>query len=150
MRRMQVLGLGIDIVEIPRVRSLYERYSQRFLERIFTLPERARSRQLRDPVPFLSGRFAAKEAILKALGTGLSGGISWQDLYIVREPSGAPRVYLAGKAYERAERLGLGQILVSISHGREHAVAQALGLAGNSEALRYSPAGGTPSGAPTK
>jgi holo-[acyl-carrier protein] synthase len=130
-RAVDIVGLGIDIIEIARVRALYERYPLRFLERVFTPPERARAAKLRDPAPFLSGRFAAKEAILKALGTGLSGGISWQDVSIVREPSGAPRVYLGGKALVRAERLGLGRVFLSISHGREHAVAQALAVAGN-------------------
>jgi holo-[acyl-carrier protein] synthase len=137
---MEILGLGIDMVEIARVRQVYERYPERFLERVYTAPERERARKLRDPVPFLSGRFAAKEAVLKALGTGLSGGISWQDLVIVREPSGAPRVYLGGKALRRAEALGSGRVLVSISHERAHAIAQAIALAGDPEGLRYRPA----------
>jgi holo-[acyl-carrier protein] synthase len=136
---MEPLGLGIDIVEIDRVRSLYERHPDRFLDRVYTPAERERAQALRDPTPFLAGRFAAKEAILKVLGTGLTCGISWQHIHVVREPSGAPRVHLSDKAFLRAKGLGLGRILVSISHGREHAVAQALGFRGDPENLLWRP-----------
>ena len=138
---MEPLGLGIDIVEIERVRGLYERYPARFLERVHTPSERDRAHAMRDPTSFLAGRFAAKEAVLKVLGTGLTGGISWQDIHVIREPSGAPRVYLSGKAYARAEAIGLGLVLVSISHGRDHAVAQALGFRGTPGSLRYAAPG---------
>jgi len=137
---VEPLGLGIDIIEIARVRSLYERYPDRFLDRVYTPVERARAQALKDPTPVLAGRFAAKEAILKVLGTGLTGGISWQHIHVIREPSGAPRVYLSEKAFLQAEVLGLGLILVSISHGREHAVAQALGFRGDPGTLLYRPA----------
>jgi holo-[acyl-carrier protein] synthase len=133
---MEPLGLGIDLIEIARVRGVYLRHGKRFLERVYAPPERERAARLKDPSPFLAGRFAAKEAVLKVLGTGLSGGISWQQVVIVREPSGAPRVYLAGKALERARVLGLGRILVSISHGKDLAMAQALGFSGDPETLR--------------
>jgi len=136
---MEPLGLGIDIVEIDRIRGVYERYPERFLERVYTPLERDRALAMRDPTSFLAGRFAAKEAVLKVLGTGLTGGISWQDVHVIREPSGAPRVYLSGKAYDRAELMGLGLVMVSISHGRDHAVAQALGFRGVPGSLRYPP-----------
>jgi holo-[acyl-carrier protein] synthase len=139
---MEPLGLGIDIIELARVRSLYERHPDRFLDRVYTPVERQRAQALKDPTPFLAGRFAAKEAVLKVLGTGLTGGISWQHIHVVREPSGAPRVFLSDRAFARAASIGLGLILVSISHGREHAVAQALGFKGDPEALLYRPAGG--------
>jgi holo-[acyl-carrier protein] synthase len=138
---MEPLGLGIDIVEIERVRGLYERYPERFLERVYTPSERDRAHAMRDPTSFLAGRFAAKEAVLKVLGTGLTGGISWQDIHVIREPSGAPRVYLSGKAYARAETIGLGLVLVSISHGRDHAVAQAVGYRGTPGSLKYAAPG---------
>ena len=138
---MEPLGLGIDIVELDRVRDIYERYPERFLARVYTPPERERVLALRDPTSFLAGRFAAKEAVLKMLGTGLSGGISWQHIFVLRERSGAPRVYLTGKALDRARVLGLGVILLSIAHGRDHAIAQALGFRGDPEALSYYPHG---------
>jgi holo-[acyl-carrier protein] synthase len=133
---MEPLGLGVDIVELDRIRGVHERHPERFLDRVYTPVERRRALEMRDPTPFLAGRFAAKEAILKVLGTGLTGGISWQDIHVLREPSGAPRVALSGEALARARALGLGRILVSISHGRDHAIAQALGFSGDAEALR--------------
>ena len=133
---MEPLGLGIDIVELDRIRGVHERHPERFLDRVYTLAERQRALAMRDPTPFLAGRFAAKEAILKVLGTGLTGGISWQDIHVLREPSGAPRVALSGEALARARAIGLGRILVSITHGREHAIAQALGFRGDPEELR--------------
>jgi holo-[acyl-carrier protein] synthase len=131
------LGIGVDIIELDRVKALLERYGERFPLRILAEPERARARALRDPTSFVAGRFAAKESILKVLGTGLSGGISWQDLVVVREASGAPRVLLRGAALARARALGMGRILVSISHGRDHAIAHAQGFSGDPDALRY-------------
>ena len=136
-RIMEPLGLGLDIVELERVRGIYARHGERFLGRVYAAPEQTRAREMRDPTSFLAGRFAAKEAILKVLGTGLSGGIRWLDVVIVREPSGAPRVYLCGKAFVRASALGLGRILLSISHGRDLAIAQALGFRGDPGELRY-------------
>jgi holo-[acyl-carrier protein] synthase len=134
---VDAIGLGIDIVEIRRVRDLLERHAERFLERVYTPLERERAAGLRDPASFLAGRFALKESVLKVLGTGLSAGISWQEIHVIREESGAPRVLLSGKALEQARRLGIGRILASISHGEEHAVAQALGLAGDPEAIVF-------------
>lgn len=131
-----IIGLGTDIVEIRRIREAYERHASRFAQRILTPRELGRLRLLRDPVPYLAGRFAAKESILKVLGTGLAEGIGWRQLHVVREPSGAPTVFLSGPALDRARRLGLGRILVSIAHGRDHAVAQSIGLAGDPERLR--------------
>lgn len=125
---MQVLSLGIDIVEIPRIRAVYERHTRRFTERVYTPEERQRLLRLKDPVAYLAGRWAAKEAVLKALGTGLTGGISWQDINVLRKPSGEPYVALGGKAAERAEVMGLQRVLVSLSHGKDYAVAQAIGL----------------------
>lgn len=125
---MDVVSLGVDIVELPRIRAVYERHPRRFVERIYTPGERRRLETLRDPVPYLAGRWAVKEAVFKVLGTGLSGGVSWQDVNVVREPSGAPAVELSGKSAERARTIGLDRILVSISHGRDHAIAVATGV----------------------
>ncbi len=125
---MRILGTGIDIVEIARIRELYHRFPDRFLQRVYTPDERVRVGSLVDPAPYLAGRWAVKEAILKALGTGLTGGITWKDINVIREPSGAPRVLLQGAARARARSLGMGRILVSITHSRELAAAQALGV----------------------
>jgi holo-[acyl-carrier protein] synthase len=133
---MEPIGLGIDIVELERVRAVYQRHPERFVARICTAHERERARQLADPTAYLAGRFAAKECVLKVLGTGLTQGISWQHVHVIRQPSGAPAVYLSGRALERAGEIGLGRILVTISHGRDYAVAQAMGLRGNSDGLK--------------
>ncbi|MGH9362567.1 MAG: holo-ACP synthase [Thermoanaerobaculia bacterium] len=125
---MRILGTGIDIVEIDRIRELHRRYPARFVERVYTPEERGRLQSLADPAPYLAGRWAVKEAVLKVLGTGLSGGITWKDINVLREPSGAPSVRLQGEALRRARALGIGGILVSITHGKELAVAQALGV----------------------
>ena len=125
---MEIIGIGIDIVEIYRIRAVHERFGRRFEERIYTSAERERLGRLKDPAHYLSGRWAVKEAIMKVLGTGLSGGISWQDFNILRLPSGAPAVELSGRAAARARELGIERVLVSITHGKDHAVAQAIGI----------------------
>jgi holo-[acyl-carrier protein] synthase len=114
-----MLTTGVDIIEIPRIKQVLDRYGQRFLNRIFTPGEieYCRGRALN-----LAGRFAAKEATMKALGTGVRG-VSWKDIEVVRADSGAPSVKLHGRAEKRAERLQVTEISVSISHSREYAVA---------------------------
>jgi holo-[acyl-carrier protein] synthase len=126
--RVRIIGTGIDIVEIDRIRGLWQRHRERFLSRVYTPEERGRLDRLADPAPYLAGRWAVKEAVLKALGTGLSQGITWKDINVVRDPTGAPRVVLAGLARSRARDLGMGRILVSITHGRDLAVAHAMGV----------------------
>ncbi len=126
---MRIISNGIDLIEISRIRGVYERYQERFVERVYTPEERRRLATLRDPAPYLAGRWAVKEAVLKVLGTGLSGGIGWQDINVLRDPAGAPLVQLRGKAGERARSIGIERILVSISHSRDLAIAQALGIA---------------------
>ncbi len=132
---METLAIGIDIVELDRIRGVHERHGERFLERVLTPAERQLAARRRDPTTFLAGRFAVKESVLKVLGTGLSQGLGWQSISVLREPSGAPRVFLHGAALARARSLGIGNILVSISHGRDHAVAQAVGVSGDASAL---------------
>ena len=114
-----MLTTGVDIIEIPRIKQVLDRYGQRFLKRVFTSDEIT---YCRGRAPNLAGRFAAKEAAMKALGTGVRG-VSWKDIEVVRAESGAPSVTLHGRAEERAVRLRLIDISVSISHSREYAVA---------------------------
>ncbi len=126
---MRIIGTGIDIVEIDRIRGMAQRHGERFVGRVYTDDERRRLALLADPAPYLAGRWAVKEAVMKALGTGLTGGITWKDINVVRDPSGAPRVVLSGVARARARELGMGRMLVSITHGRDLAVAHAMGVA---------------------
>ena len=113
------LATGVDIIEISRVKQVLERYGQRFLDRIYTAGEIA---YCRGRAPNLAARFAAKEATMKALGTGVRG-VGWKDIETVRHESGAPSVLLHGRAKRRAQRLGIRDISLSLSHSREYAVA---------------------------
>ena len=114
-----ILGTGVDIVEISRVRRVLERYAQRFLERVYTSDEIA---YCRGRAPNLAARFAAKEAIMKALGTGVRG-VGWKEIEIVRHASEAPAVLLHGRGKLRAEGLGVLDISLSLSHSKEYAIA---------------------------
>ncbi|MBR84622.1 MAG: holo-[acyl-carrier-protein] synthase [Euryarchaeota archaeon] len=114
-----MLSTGVDIIEIPRIKQVLDRYGQRFLKRVFTPQE---IDYCRGRAPNLAGRFAAKEATMKALGTGVRG-VGWKDIEVVRADSGAPSVKLHGRAATRAERLQVTEISLSISHSREYAVA---------------------------
>ena len=114
-----MLTTGVDIIEIPRIKQVLDRYGQRFLDRVFTPDEIA---YCRGRAPNLAGRFAAKEAAMKALGTGVRG-VSWKDIEVIRADSGAPSLRLHGRAEKRAERLQMSEMSLSISHSREYAVA---------------------------
>lgn len=118
-----IVGIGIDLCDTRRVRDLYERYGERFVARVFTEAEVARCRNARRRHECLGGRFAAKEAALKALGTGLSHGIRWQDVELVSGESQPPRIAWHGRAREIAERLGVASTHVSITHDGDHAAA---------------------------
>ena len=114
-----MLSTGVDIIEIPRIKKTLDRYGERFLKRIFTSDEIA---YCRGRSPNLAGRFAAKEATMKALGTGVRG-VGWKDIEVIRAESGAPSVKLHGRAKARAEMLKVSELSLSISHSREFAVA---------------------------
>jgi holo-[acyl-carrier protein] synthase len=119
-------GLGIDAIEIERIRAVRKRHGMRFLRKVFTESERRHCLAHPDPDSSLAGRFAAKEALLKALGTGMGSGIGWRDVVIVPAGRGIPRVELRGAAADRMARLGASTALVSITHTRELAMDQAL------------------------
>ncbi|HEU0022691.1 MAG TPA: holo-ACP synthase [Dehalococcoidia bacterium] len=114
-----MLATGVDIIEISRVRRVLERYADRFQQRVFTSGEIA---YCQGRAPNLAARFAAKEATMKALGTGVRG-VSWKEIEVVRQPSGAPSIQLYGRAQARAQRLGVTEIALSLSHSQEFAVA---------------------------
>lgn len=124
---MHPQGLGIDLVEISRIRDLLTRHGDRFKERTFTAGEIAYCDSCADPAMHYAARFAAKEAAAKALGTGLwAQGIDWKQIEVVREESGKPVLILHTIAKAHAESLGSTQALVSITHTREHAMAQVI------------------------
>src|SRR6266568_7264227 len=118
------VAVGIDIIEVGRVRKVFEHHGQRFLQRVFTERE---VQQCRGKVTRLAGRFAAKEAISKALGTGLHG-VTWQEMEVVQLRSGRPSVTLHGKAKQRAELLGLSAFDVSIADLAEFSIAVAVAV----------------------
>jgi holo-[acyl-carrier protein] synthase len=128
---MPILGHGIDIVETARIRRMVDEHGQRFLDRCFTPAEQEYCS--RSPVRYyehLSARFAAKEAVLKVLGTGWRGGIAWTDIEVLKEPSGQPRIQLSGECLRIANELGIARWHVSLSHIETHATASAIGLRG--------------------
>jgi len=125
---MRIVATGIDVIECERVAVVLARHGERFLERLLTDAERAYVRQKRNPLPHVAGRFAAKEAILKALGTGWRGGVAWRDMEILNDARGQPSAVLAGECARIAERLGIRQVLVSISHTSQLAIAMAVGV----------------------
>jgi holo-[acyl-carrier protein] synthase len=121
-----IVGIGIDLVNIERVRSVLDRYGGRFLERVLTVEERAYCALHRDPSPRVAARFAAKEAVLKALGTGLAHGIRWQDVEVRCDQQGQPQIQFSGKAADEATVLEVGRIHLSLSHDRDAAIAMVI------------------------
>jgi holo-[acyl-carrier protein] synthase len=116
-------NIGLDIIEIARIEAAVERWGERFLRRIYTEEE---LRLSRNRAPALAVRFAAKEAVMKALGTGRKG-VGWREIEVVSNDSGKPLVYLYGRAQKEAEELGLGELAISLSHSREYALASIIG-----------------------
>ncbi len=123
---MTIAGIGVDLVNIPRMRDTIERWQERFLRRVFTEQEIAYCRAHRDPVPHFAARFAAKEAGLKALGTGLSLGVSWRELEVRRERGRAPELLLHGRSREIGRSRGGSRMLLALTHEGEYALAQAM------------------------
>ena len=126
---MRILGHGIDLVETARIDRMVLEHGERFLGRCFTERERAyAAARPRRRVEHLAGRFAAKEAILKALGTGWTGRIAWTEAEVIRAPSGQPNVALHGCCAQIATKLGITRWWLSISHVNSHAMASAIGV----------------------
>jgi holo-[acyl-carrier protein] synthase len=119
-----ILGVGTDTIEIVRIEESIRQFGQRFLDRVYTADEIAYcQRKKKHAGESFAARFAAKEAGAKALGTGISHGISWKEIEVHREASGRPTLRLSGRALERADELGIRRISVSLTHGRETAMA---------------------------
>jgi holo-[acyl-carrier protein] synthase len=121
-----IVGIGIDLVEIARIKAVYERHRERFVRRLLTDGEREYVLAHADPGPRMAGRWAAKEAALKALGTGLAEGIRWRDVEILPDERGKPCLTLHGEAAERARALGAAALHVTITHANDLAMAQVI------------------------
>jgi holo-[acyl-carrier protein] synthase len=125
---MPIVGHGIDIVETARIRRMVDQHAEHFLNRVYTPAEQAyAARNPKRYIEHLAGRFAAKEAVLKVLGTGWRGGIAWTDIEIRSEPSGQPTIHLTGECERIARDQGIDRWHISISHIETHATASAIG-----------------------
>jgi holo-[acyl-carrier protein] synthase len=122
---MNIIGIGMDATDLPRIAQVLKRYGDRFLRRVFTEREIAYCTRRRDPVPHLGGRFAVKEAAMKALGTGHAFGVLWKDIEVVRH-GGPPQLALHGGAARRAEAMQVRKSHVTITHSETLAIAQVM------------------------
>lgn len=120
----EILGIGIDIVEVERIRDSIEKQGTPLLERLFTPSEREYCSSMKYPEQHYAVRFAAKEALFKALGTGWSGGIGWNEVEIVRDDRGRPSLILSGKTEEKANEMRARSFHLSLSHTDDYGVAQ--------------------------
>jgi holo-[acyl-carrier protein] synthase len=121
-----IIGTGVDLVEIARFRGVMERLKERFILRVFTPDEQQYCKGHRDPVPHFAARFAAKEALFKALGTGWAKGITWLDVEVVRERPDAPFIRLYGEALRLSAARGVQRVHLSLSHSDQWAVAMVI------------------------
>ena len=121
-----IIGIGTDIIECLRIGQMIERHGELFINRVYTDHEIQYCQSRKQAIQHFAGRWAAKEAILKALGTGWRKGISWRDVEVRNEPGGRPVVALRGGDRDVVEQLGIAEMLISISHCRSHATAYAL------------------------
>lgn len=130
---MNILGIGTDIVECLRIAQMIERHGELFISRVYTPLEIEFCSSRKAATQHYAGRWAAKEAVLKALGTGWIRGITWRDVEIRNQASGKPTIALAGGARNVCEQNGIEEMLISISHCRSHATATAIALSGRVE-----------------
>jgi holo-[acyl-carrier protein] synthase len=121
-----IVGLGIDLVEVARLRSAMEKFGERFLKRVLCPEEIRYCESHRDPAPFVAGRFAAKEAIAKAFGTGIGRELGWLDMEVGHQESGAPFVILHGGGPQLLAARGAQKVHLSLSHTEHHATAVAI------------------------
>ena len=130
---MEIIAHGIDLVDFPRIKDMVEQHGERFVNRVFTATEQAYAEANKSRTEKLAGRFAAKEAILKLMGTGWRGKIAWTDIEIVNNPAGQPEVTLTGEVEKIANRLGIKHISISITHTANFAIASAVAIAKSNE-----------------
>jgi holo-[acyl-carrier protein] synthase len=130
---MEIVAHGIDLVDCSRIEAMVERHGERFIQRIFTAAEQAYAQANKNEIEKLAGRFAAKEAVLKLMGTGWRGKIAWTDIEIRNNSSGQPEVILSGEVKKIADKLGIKHISVSITHTANFAIASAVALTQSNE-----------------
>lgn len=130
---MEIIAHGIDLVDFPRIGEMMQRHGGRFCDRIFTPAEQKYAKSNKNETEKLAGRFAAKEAILKLLGTGWRGKIAWTDIEVINNSAGQPEVTLSGEVEKIANKLGIGHISVSITHTANFAIASAVALTNSDE-----------------
>ena len=126
---MEIVAHGIDLVDCPRIEKMVKRHGDNFVNRVFTAAEQAYAEANKDRIEKLAGRFAAKEAILKLIGTGWRGKIAWTDIEVINNSVGQPEVTLRGEVEKLAGKLGIEHISVSITHTANFAIASAVALA---------------------
>ena len=130
---MGILAHGIDLVDFPRIEEMIQQHGERFINRVFTAAEQAYADKNMNRVEKYAGRFAAKEAVLKLIGTGWRGKIAWTDIEVINNSSGQPQVALDGEVKKIADKLGISQISISITHTANFAIASAVALAQSNE-----------------
>ena len=118
-----ILEIGVDLIEVKRIREMCLKWGDRFEKRVFTPREIAYCNSKKSRYQSLASRFAAKEAVFKALGTGWGLGLRWQDVEVVNDSLGKPNIILSGKAKQRAELMCASKVIVSLSHTKQHAIA---------------------------
>ena len=121
-----IVGMGIDVAEVKRIKQVFESQGERFVRRVYTEAEAAYCEQFKNKYERYAGRFAAKEAAMKALGTGWSRGVRWVDVEVARQRGGRPTLQLHGEARKIADALGVKSIAISITHTAEQAFAQVI------------------------
>jgi holo-[acyl-carrier protein] synthase len=126
--KMEIIAHGIDLVDFPRIEEMVKEHDKRFLDRVFTSAEQAYADSNKNRIEKLAGRFAAKEAVLKLVGTGWRGKIAWTDIEIINNPAGQPLVTVSGEVKRLVDKLGIKQISVSITHTANFAIASAVAL----------------------
>ena len=125
---MKIIAHGIDLVDFGRIEKMLEKHPKRFLDRVFTPTEQTDADNTKNRIEKLAGRFAAKEAVMKLIGTGWRDGIAWTDIEVVNNPLGQPIVTVTGKVKELADQQGVEQITLSITHTSNFAIASAVAL----------------------
>ncbi len=132
---MSVFGIGIDVVEVARIESSMAEFGERFAERVFTAGERSYCESQKRPAIHYAARFAAKEAVAKAFGTGIGGELGWLDMEVLRKSSGEPELRLSGRGAELATRHRVARVMISLTHAEHYAAANAVALTGGDDKL---------------
>ena len=125
---MKIIAHGIDLVDFPRIEALMDKHDERFLDRVFTKREQTDAAAVKNKIEKLAGRFAAKEAVLKLIGTGWRGKIAWTDIEVINNPLGQPIVEISGEVKRIAQDQGIEQLTLSITHTANFAIASVVAL----------------------